>query len=85
MAQYYVWERCVYKGDTITAPSIYMAVSQFADAPVLPLSSAQYMACGTGKSNPARFITADGSAREFVAYEIPAPSQFANPEWIAKR
>ena len=70
MRQFYVWERAVYKGDTITAPNIYRAVERFAGVKVLNLSSAQYLALGTSKSNPARFIAEDGSAREFIAYEI---------------
>jgi hypothetical protein len=71
MPQYYIWERAIYKGDTISADNLYRAVEKFAGAPVLNLSSTQYLACGTSKSNPGRFITSDGSAREFTAYEIP--------------
>jgi hypothetical protein len=69
-SQFYVWERGVYKGDTVSAENIYAAVRKFADAPITNLSSLQFLACGTDKSNPGRFITSDGTVREFTAYRI---------------
>ena len=69
-SQFYVYERGVYRGDTVSADNIYRAVERFAGVPIINLSSAEYLACGTDKSNPGRFIASDGSAREFTAYEI---------------
>ncbi len=70
MDKYRVWERAVYKAKEIEATTIYKAVETFAGTPVLCLQSPPYMAGGTNKSNPARFIASDGSAREFTAYQV---------------
>jgi len=68
MNRYKVWERAVYKARTIKAEHIYAAVDKFAKTKTICLNSMAYMT-GTSKSNPARFIAAYGSAREFTAYE----------------
>lgn len=64
---YVIWERGLYKSGVVMEASMFLAVEQFAGAPVLHLSGPTTL---SSKMNPVRWITKDGTAREFTAYEV---------------
>ena len=67
MQTFHIWERGVYQAKDITAETMRDAVKRFA------LSGVRKLAGDTSLStpnNPVAWITDDGTARQFTAYEI---------------